>query len=80
MLTNIHYDFYSTGTLRKISVNKKKVVKKIEKRRHHNFRVFIGDQHGAKEAVILVEKLERDLTKKKRIMSTIDHITLTACV
>ena len=57
-----------------------KVVKKIKKRNHHNFRVFIGDQHGAKEAVILVEKLEKDLLKKKKIMSTIDHITLTACV
>ena len=57
-----------------------KVVKKIEKRRHHNFRVFIGDKHGAKESVILVEKLERDLMKKKRIISTIDHITLTASV
>lgn len=57
-----------------------KVVKKIETRRHHNFRVFIGDKRGAKESVILVEKLERDLMKKKRIISTIDHITLTACV
>tara|TARA_X000000950_G_scaffold271945_1_gene353859 strand:- start:715 stop:1077 length:363 start_codon:yes stop_codon:yes gene_type:complete len=57
-----------------------KVVKKIEKRRHHNFRIFIGDQHGAKESVILVEKLERDLMKKKKIVSTIDHITLTACI
>lgn len=57
-----------------------KVIKKIEKRRHHNFRVFIGDEHGAKEAVILVERLERDLLKKKKIVSTIDHITLTAHV
>jgi len=56
-----------------------KVLKKIQNRRHHNFRVFIGDKHGAKESVMLVERLERDLFKKKRIMSTIDHITLTAC-
>jgi len=57
-----------------------KVVKKMNKRKHHNFRVFIGDQHGAKESVILVEKLERDMLKKHRIMSTIDHITITASV
>ena len=54
-----------------------KVVKKIVKRKHHNFRVFIGDSHGAKEAVILVEKLEKDLLKKQHITANIDHITLT---
>ena len=57
-----------------------KVVKKINKRKHHNFRVFIGDSSGAKESVILVERLEKDLVKKHRIVSTIDHITLTASV
>jgi len=57
-----------------------KVKKKIERRKHHNFRVFIGDTSGAKEAVILVEKLEKDLLKKMRIVATIDHITLTAHV
>lgn len=56
----------------------KKVLKKIIVRKHHNFRVFIGDIHGAKEAVILVEKLEKDLLKKQQIVSHIDHITLTA--
>ena len=57
-----------------------KVVKKINKRKHHNFRVFIGDSNGAKEAVILAERLERDLVKKHKIVSSIDHITLTASV
>lgn len=58
----------------------KKVVTKINKRRHHNFRVFIGDSSGAKESVILAERLERDLVKKLKIISTIDHITLTASI
>lgn len=57
-----------------------KVVKKITTRKHHNFRVFIGDKHGAKEAVILVEKLEKDLLKKQNILANIDHITLTAII
>ena len=57
-----------------------KVVKKIKNRKHHNFRVFIGDKDGAKEAVILAEKLEKDMMKKHKIMATIDHITLTACI
>jgi RNase adaptor protein for sRNA GlmZ degradation len=55
-----------------------KVVKKITKRKHNNFRVFIGDKLGAKESVILVERLEKDLFKRHKIMSQIDHITLTA--
>ena len=57
-----------------------KVVKKINKRNHHNFRVFIGDSSGAKESVILAERLERDLVKKHKIVSSVDHITLTASV
>ena len=57
-----------------------KVMKKIDQRKHHSFRVFIGDQYGAKESVILVEKLEKDLLKKHKIQSTIDHVTLTVSV
>jgi RNase adaptor protein for sRNA GlmZ degradation len=57
-----------------------KVVRKIKKRKHHNFRVFIGDNNGALEAVILAEKLERDLTKKHKIIPFMDHITLTDSV
>jgi len=57
-----------------------KVMKKIERRKHHNFRVFVGDSDGSKESVILVEWLERDLAKKHKIISSVDHITLSASV
>lgn len=55
-----------------------KILVKIQQRKTTSFRVFIGDDHGKYASVVFVEKLERDLLKKKKIYSTIEHITITA--
>ena len=53
-----------------------KVKKQLEKRKNARWRVFIGDEEGKLVAVIMAERLERDLIKKHNIYPTLEHITL----
>lgn len=57
---------------------RKKIRKKIKSRKNSHWRVFIGDNLGRLESVMLAERLEHDMIKKYKVYPTIEHLTLTA--
>lgn len=53
-----------------------KVKKKIASRKNFHWRIFIGDDKGKLEAVMYVEKLERDIIKTYKVLPSVEHISI----
>lgn len=57
-----------------------KVEQKIKRDKTRHFNIYISDWWGKTEAVVLAEKLERDLIKRYQIYSTVYHTHILADV